>query len=139
MSIELHIFVDNQKIPTRDRWQEEIDRLGFPAIIQDPFTLQKDRGFRPASYCGKSSGFEFYLDPSKDILVSYPHIASRVGSREACATFRWGGDIVEMSTALSAAVSLAVLTDGIYYYPDDDILYEAEEAFRATRMDLGLK
>jgi hypothetical protein len=76
------------------------------------------------------------LDSSSDILPSYSHIAARFGGRDACATFRWGSDLTEMSAALAAAGSLTKLTDGIYFYPDDDILYAADEALRATKRDL---
>jgi hypothetical protein len=49
----------------------------------------------------------------------------------------WGGDFLEMSAALSAAASLAKHADGIYFYPDDDIIYGADEAVHATRRDLS--
>jgi hypothetical protein len=59
-----------------------------------------------------------------------------VGDRESCATFRWGGDLLEMCAALSAAASLVKITDGIYFYPDDDIVYGADEALSVTQRDL---
>jgi hypothetical protein len=136
MSIELHIFLEKSKVPTRDLWQAEIERLGFPAVIDSPFDLQRDTGFRPASYEGAATGFEFYLESSKTIIESYPHVAPHVGNRDVCATFRWGGDLAEMGAASAAAASLAKLTDGIYFHPDDDLLYTADEALKATRTDL---
>jgi hypothetical protein len=42
-----------------------------------------------------------------------------------------------MAAALSAAAALTKLTDGIYYYPNDDIVYGAVEAVEATRSDLS--
>jgi hypothetical protein len=41
-----------------------------------------------------------------------------------------------MCAALSAAASLAKLTSGLYFYPEDNIFYEANEALVATRNDL---
>jgi hypothetical protein len=90
----------------------------------------------PAKYDGKQTGFEFYLDAASDVLVAYPHVAARAGQRTRCATFRWGGDLLEMCASLSAAASLAKLTSGLYLYPDDDLIYEADEALNATRNDL---
>ena len=43
---------------------------------------------------------------------------------------------MELCAALSAAASLAKLTNGLYFYPEDDIIYEADEALVATRNDL---
>jgi len=137
MSQELHIFIQNARVPSRDDWQQAIEQLGFPTVLEPSLDLRRDTGYRPTTYKGQSSGFEFYLKPAVGILSSYPHIASRVGSRETCATFRWGGDLKECAASLSAAAALTNLADGIYFYPDDDILYSAAEVVEATRRDIS--
>jgi len=137
MALELHIFMQDSRVPSRDAWQQAIEQLGFPAALEPSLDLRRDTGFRPTSFRGQSTGFEFALEPAADILSSYSHIAPKVGSRGKCATFRWGGDIAECGAALSAAAALTKLTDGIYFYPDDDILYDADEAVAATQRDLA--
>jgi hypothetical protein len=136
MAIELHIFMRDSRIPTTDPWQDAISRAGFPAAFDTSVNMRTHTGFLPATYNGKPTGFEFDLTPTSEFLAMYPHIADRVGDRESCATFRWGGDLWEMCAALSAAASLIKITDGIYFYPDDDILYGADEALSATQRDL---
>jgi hypothetical protein len=136
MAIELHIFVRDSRIPTIDAWQDAISRAEFPATLDTSINVRTHTGFWPATYKGKPTGFEFYLTPTSEYLIAYPHIADRVGDRGSCATFRWGGDLLEMCAALSAAASLVKMTDGIYFYPDDDILYGADEALSATQRDL---
>jgi hypothetical protein len=111
--VELHIFLSDSQIPDRAAWQRTIEQLGFP------------------------TGFEFSLEPAADILSSYSHIVPQIGQRDRCATFRWGGDLIEMCAALSSAAALVKISDGIYFYPDDDILYTADEAVEATRRDLS--
>jgi hypothetical protein len=137
MSIELHIFMRDSKVPTRDAWQQAIEELGFPAVLDKTLDVRQHTGFSPTVYTGQPTGFEFFLEPAVDLLSSYSHIADHVGDREKCATFRWGGDLTEMAAALSAAAALTKLTDGIYYYPNDDIIYGAAEAVEATRSDLS--
>ena len=137
MAVELHIFMQDSRVPTRDAWQQVIEQLGFPAALEPSLDLRRDRGFRPTSFRGQATGFEFYLEPAADILSTYSHIAPRVGSRDKCATFRWGGDTAECGAALSAAAALTKLTDGIYFYPDDEIVYDADEAVAATQRDLA--
>jgi len=137
MSVELHIFMHESRVPTRAVWQLAIQQLGFPTELDPTLDVRKDTGFSPTNYAGKSTGFEFYLEPAAELLTAYPHIARKVRPRDMCATFRWGGDLKEMSAALSAAAALTNLTDGIYFYPDDDILYSADEAVEATRRDLS--
>jgi hypothetical protein len=123
-------------IPTAGAWQDAISHAGFSAILDTSVDVRTHTGFWPATYGGKPAGFEFYLDPTTDILAAYPHIADNVGDRGRCATFRWGGDLLEMCAALSAAAALVKSTDDIYYYPADDILYGADEAMSATQGDL---
>ena len=48
----------------------------------------------------------------------------------------WGGNLTEMAAAICSASALAHLTDGLYFYPDDDLLYTADEALAVTREDL---
>ena len=137
MSLELHIFLKNSHVPTLEAWQQAIERLRFPTVLDTTLDVQRHAGFSPATYAGKPTGFEFYLEPAEDLLVAYDHIAERVGPRDACATFRWSSDMTEMCAAVSAAAALAKIADGIYFYPDDDIVYNPDEAIKATRKDLS--
>ena len=136
MSVELHIFLHGSQVPERDAWQDAIQQCGFPVTLDAAFPVRTHTGFLPAAYGTRQSGFEFSLDPAADLLSSHPHIAARVGDRDACASFRWGGDLTEMAAAVCSASALAHLTDGLYYYPDDDLLYTADEALSVTREDL---
>lgn len=137
MAVELHIFMSAARVPTADAMQEAIDRAGFSVVLDTAVDLLTHTGFWPATYKGSRTGFEFYLEPARDCLDAYPHIAARVGGRERCATFRWGGNFLEMCAALSAAAALTKLTDGVYFYPADDIIYGADEVIQATRRDLN--
>ena len=137
MATELHIFIDDSRVPSREAWQRAIEQLGFPAVLDSSLDLRRDTGFTPTTYEGKTSGFEFYLEPTASDLSGYSHITPKVGDRDKCVTLRWGSNLTECAAALSAAAALAKLTDGIYFYPDDDVLYNADEAIEATRRDLS--
>src|SRR5882762_2992902 len=136
MAVELYIFVTDSKVPTREQWMEAINELGFATILYPTLDLRTHTGFLPATYSGKETGFEFQLESASDVLANYTDIASRIGNRDKCASFRWGGDLNELAAAISSAAALAKVADGIYYYPNDGILYDAEEAVAATRRDL---
>ena len=60
-----------------------------------------------------------------------------LGDRDQCATFRWSSDLIEMAAAISAAAALTKLADGVYYYPDDDIVRGADEAVKSVQQDLS--
>jgi hypothetical protein len=137
MSLELHILMHDSRVPTRAAWQHAIEQKGFPTVLDATLDLRQAKGYAPTTYAGQSTGFELFLEPAREIVSAYPHIAERVGPRDMCATFRWGGDVDEMCAALSAAAALTKLTDGMYFWPADDILYGADEALEATRRDLS--
>jgi hypothetical protein len=137
MSIELHIFIHDSRVPTRDAWQQAIEELGFPTVLDPTLKVKHQTGFSSAVYDGHSTGFEFDLGPAAETLSHYPQIAPIVGDRAACATFRCGGDLIEMAAALSSAAALTKLANGIYYCPNDEIVYDADEVVEAMRNDLS--
>jgi hypothetical protein len=108
----------------------------FPTVLDNALNIREDSGFSPTIYAGQQTGFEFYLELTQEILSSYSHIAEIVGERDKCVTFRWGGDLIEMAAAISAAAALTKLADGVYYYPDDDVVFDADEAVKAVQQDL---
>lgn len=137
MSLELHIFIKDSKVPSRDDWQQAIDDAGFPTVLDLSLDLRRDTGFRPTIYKEQATGYEFCLEPAAGILESYSHLAEQVGGRDMCATFRWGGDLMECAAAISSAAALTKLADGIYFYPDDDIIRTAEDVVETTRQELS--
>jgi hypothetical protein len=136
MAVELHVFIQNSRVPSRELWQQAIEQLGFPTVLDASLDVRNGAGSSRTIFRGQSKSFEFYLEPTSDIVSTYPHVAVRVGGRDMCATFRWGADLMECGAALSAAAALAYIADGVYFYPDDDIVYDAAEAVTATEGDL---
>jgi hypothetical protein len=135
MSLEQHVFLHGSKVPSRDAWQHAIERLGFPTTLDPELNVQEDSGFSPAIYNGVATGFEFYLGPAAEILSNYAHIAEQVGSRDMCATFCIGADLVAFAAASSSAAALTQLTDGVFVC--DDTIYTAEDVVEATRRELS--
>lgn len=132
-SIELHVFLDDSRVPDREAWQTEIDRLGFAALLDAGFDVRKDAGFVTVTCDGYATGFYFALSPAANIISHYPHLAARVGARDKCATFIWGGDIAEEHAVLSAAAALAKIADGIWFSPANGSVYNGDEAVEQAR------
>lgn len=137
MAIELHIFLRDSLVPSRNDWQRAIEQLGFRTVLDPSLDLRADAGFTPTYYNGRSTGFEVRLEPAVNVLSSYSHIAPKVGDRNKCVSFRWSGDLSECAAALSAAAALTQVGDGVYFYPDENVIYNAAEAVEATRKDLS--
>jgi hypothetical protein len=137
MAVQLHIFLKDTRVPNREAWQRAIEQLGFPVVLDPSLDLHRDKGYSPTTYGGHTTGFELYLEPANELVSAYPQIASRVGNRDQCVTFRWGGDLMECAAALSAAGALACVADGIYFYPDDNAVYDVQAALAAIRRELS--
>ena len=124
------------QLPSREAWQLEIDKLGFALLLDSAFTLEGIAGFEPVAYNREETGFELYVSSAEAITADFPHIESRIGKRDACVTFRWGGDPLESAAAISAAAALTELTDGIWYDPQDDRLLGSPAVVTSARRDL---
>jgi len=135
--MEIHIFMEDSRVPSRESWQQAIEQAGFPAALYQSLDLRKDTGFSPTAYNGQESGFELYLDPAASYLESYPDIAEQVGSRDKCVSFRWGGDLVEAAAAISCGAVLARLTDGIYFDPETGRVFTADTVLDGIQEDLA--
>jgi hypothetical protein len=137
MSMEIHIFLEDSRVPNREAWQQAIEAAGFPAVLDATLDLRKDTGFIPVAYNGQASGFELYLDPAASCLESYPHLAEQVGGRDKCVSFRCGGDVVEAAAAISCGAVLTMLTDGIYFDPETDRIFSADTVHDGIQEDLA--
>src|ERR1043166_1781558 len=89
-SAELHVFLSDSQVPDRDAWQNEIERLGFAAVLDPAFDVRQDAGFVTARCDGYATGFNFALTPAAVIDSYYPHIAERGCPRQKRATLICG-------------------------------------------------
>jgi hypothetical protein len=133
MSIELHLFVQDSKIPSRDAWQQAIEEAGIPAVLYPTLDLRTDSGFSPTMYNGQESGFELYLDLAANYFESYPHVAEQAGNRDMCISFRWGGDFIENNAAISCGAALTRLVDGIFLHSETSEFFTAANVLEGIR------
>jgi hypothetical protein len=132
VSVELHVFLDDQALPGRDDWQSSLEANGFATVLDPEFDPSSDTGFRPVRYDNVDTGFEFWLEPAAPIAMAYPEIAERVGHL-SCATFSWGGDIIQLCAAFSAAACLTELSGGVLFDPQEGSIISADEVIGMAR------
>ena len=127
MSLEQHAFMTKGSVPSRANWQAAIGQLGFDLQFDQQLKPFEDSGFLPCKLRAKDSGFEIYYEPADDLLTAYPQMKEKVGHRDYCISFRWGGDMAECACVLIASAALAKSFDAVVYYPDDDLIYGFDE------------
>ena len=131
MSMELYLFIDT--LPDRESWQAKIDDVGLDLQLDPELDLGRDSGFSPCLIRGRSSGFELSVTSSAEPMQDYPAAARFAGDRAWAICFRWGGDFVECSCVLGAALALVQGFGAVAYDPQEDARSDAG----ALEADLG--
>jgi hypothetical protein len=134
MSLEMRVFLEKRRVPTRASWQAAVDSLDLPLRLFPDLDPIHDTGFSPSEIKGLKSGFEIYSEPAHAHLQNQAELRKVVGSRDWCISFRWGGDLKECACVMAASAGLVRLCDAVAYYPDDDLTYDLNrllEDFRA--------
>lgn len=127
MSLEMHAFVEKDRLPARAAWQAAIEQLRYPLRLDPELDLSTASGFSPCILDGNESGFDLYLDRVAEIAEAYPHIRDRISRCTWAVSFRWGGDLRECACVSAAAAALIQCAGALVYYPEDDLWYGAEE------------
>lgn len=133
MSMELHVFLPKLALPDVHRWQAAIDTLGIDVRLDPDVDVETHSGFWPAAFNGQPGGFEFDVAPASDVIEVAPDIAGRVRGLDIVGNFRWGGDLNEMASALTAAAALASISGGVWFDPQEGQCLDATAAVREAR------
>jgi len=133
MSIEMYAFIREADIPDRGTWQESINTLGFPLVLDKDLDPLKSTGFTPCKISGIASGFEIYLDSADDILDSYPERRSEFSEFEKSISFRWGGHVEELACSMASAAALVKRHNAKVYLPDDNLVYDLDSLIQTAR------
>ena len=133
MSMEMHVFLQQSKVPSVDQWQKALKDSGFGLTLDRRLSIQTNTGYSPAVYKGIKTGFEFHLSPASEITETYENVADNIGSRELSANFVWGGDLRECVAAVIASAILAAVADGVLYDPQEGLFFKGDEAIAMAR------
>jgi hypothetical protein len=87
MSLEMHVFMEKQRVPDKASWQAAVDSLGLPLRLSPNLDPAHDTGFSPSEVRGAKSGFEIYSEPADSHLQDQVELAKVVGSRDWSSRF----------------------------------------------------
>ena len=110
MSIQQYAFLNKDKVPSRDAWQESIDKCGFDFQLYPNLKPFENSGFLPCKFMGDDGGFEIYYFPTSDLPDKFKNIAN---GRDFCISFRFGSSVVEGASAMIASYALAKYFDAV--------------------------
>ncbi|MGV3635683.1 MAG: hypothetical protein ACO1NY_15150 [Pseudorhodoplanes sp.] len=131
MAMELYVLSD-RRLTSVAEWQRAIDAEAFALRLQTDIQLESLRGFLPAEFAGKTTGFECYHDDPDEFFGLATGID--FGHRRNCVLgLRWIGDLTEFQAAWMAGVAYARATSGTIYDPEEGELYEPSEGLQVVR------
>ena len=104
MANEQFAFLKTNRVPTRNEWQQAIDRSGFDLTLDTGLDPRGNVGFVPCTLNGAASGVEMYFYDSAEFMREFEAVA---GDRDCCVSFRWGGSMLECACAMIASFVLA--------------------------------
>jgi hypothetical protein len=131
MSIEMSVLSDRRLASTAE-WQRAIDAEGFPLKLDPDCALEDARGFFPAHFGDKLTGFECYHDDAGEMMDSYAHID--FGRRWTHALgLRIIGDHDELRASFMAATAYARATDGVVWDGESGEVMSPDRAAEVTR------
>ena len=138
MSMELHVLLRKDMIPSIARWNEVLLESALPLIVPADFNLLTDSGFRPFQLRRENSGVEVYFESDlSSELETYPILVNVRSSFDSVVAFRWGSRLDECAVAILASASLAVTAQGIVYDPQEDVSLTPDEALTMARETLS--
>lgn len=132
MANEQFAFLKSSDVPTRDQWQQAIDRAGFDLKLDPELQPRTNVGFVPCKPKGSESGVEMYFEDSSEFMESFGDIA---GDLDCCISFRWGGSMEECACAMVASYALAEAFGAVVSYegePPPDNLQEFRQETEAV-------
>jgi hypothetical protein len=130
VSVELHVFVSDPKIPDHLQWQNALQELGIRLTLPTDFMIRKQSGYLPVRWNGRKTGFEFFLGP---VGTQFKDLKDKLGARDHIATFV-PRDEVESGAAIAAAAGLAWVAGGVFFDPQGDgLLMNASDLVAAAK------
>jgi len=113
MANEQFAFLKSTSVPTRDQWQQAIDRSGFDLKLDPEYEPRTNVGFVPCKLNGAETGVEMYFEDSMEFMQEFGSIA---GDRDCCISFRWGSSMQECACAMIASFALASEFNAVVSY-----------------------
>jgi hypothetical protein len=136
MSMEVHVFVEGTSLPAIEQWQTMLRSTGFDMTFSSILPIVQHKGFLPVLFNGNKTGFELDVFPAEAIIEAYEQITEIVQKRDLSVNFRWGGDLQECSAAIAAAAVLTLMTDGMFYDPQEDKIFTKDDVIPMARQTL---
>jgi len=133
MSIDTIVILRDDRLPTRDQWQQALEAAGMGIVLDGVDDLRRHSGFLPARFRGTDSGFEWFYGRIGDILGDKPDAA---GDRDHAIDFVTHSDLNELICALLAAGVLARLADGLFLDEESGTFVSGD---RAIEIALGIE
>jgi len=113
VSVDLFVFLQQDALPTVQQWQNQLDSIALDLVLDRSITVADHSGYLPATLEGSQSGFEFYTGAVPDLFEA--ELPAEASKCDLVANFVTHSDLVELKSAMIAAVALASAANGFIF------------------------
>jgi hypothetical protein len=131
MSVELHVYIADNRLPTWKEWQSGLEQTGSQLVMEE-FDTRSATGFRPCKSGDKVCGFEYYFESVEDL---HKEFRDKIGQRNRVITFRLGASMDELDAAMLAAAVLTEMADGVFFDPQGGVFATGRGVFDMITQD----
>jgi hypothetical protein len=119
MSVEIHVFLAGERMPTPEQWAATLRTHGFDVELDTDFDVRDFSGFLPCKYKGQDGGFEYYFGPIGPEIESNETLKAAIVGRDCVVSFVTHSDFRELATSVIASGVLCAMSDGVLF--DDQV------------------
>ncbi len=131
MSVDLLVYLSDDRLPTRDQWQHAIVSSGLDLHLDD-FSTRHLSGFLPCRLNGNECGFEYFYGAIEEA----DDVREEIGGHNRVITFvLHGGQKLDSDAAMLAAAVLTQLCDGVFEDPQSGEFAAGTAVFDIIRRD----
>ncbi|NQV26999.1 MAG: hypothetical protein HQ518_21830 [Rhodopirellula sp.] len=130
MSVDTFIFLNNDRLPSRDAWQHALDNAETGMTLDVVDNLREFSGYLPVKFNGADSGFEWYYGPVEEVFGRRPR---ELADRDFAIDFVTHSDMQELTCALYAAGVLGKLADGLFHDEERDAFVPCDRVLEIVR------
>lgn len=131
LSVNLCVYLREERLPTREVWQAAIDAAGTRLNL-DEFDTRSMDGFLPCRLDGADCGFEYSFHPLEG---QDEEIRDRIGNCNRIVILRFHSEMNDYKAAMYAAAALTEISGGTYYDPQGELIATGNGVYELIRQD----
>lgn len=132
MSVEMVVFLSDDRMITPQQWQSAIRQYGFDLDLDTNFDVEEFMGFLPCRYKGEECGFEYSRITVAEAEPP-PDVQTQIGGRDIAISFVTHSNFRDLMASVIASGVLCSQTEGVLFDTEADSFMAGADTIQWTR------